>query len=47
MSHDIHHDAQHAPIQNVCLTGNVVIAAFITGLVITGIIFWWAFLHHH
>ena len=44
MSHDIHQD--HGPIQNVCLTGGVIASAFIAGLVITGIIFWWAFLHH-
>ena len=43
MSHDIHQDHH---IENVCLTGNVIIGAFITGLVLTGIIFWWAFFHH-
>ena len=44
MSHDIDHD--HGHIENVCLTGNVIIGAFVTGLVLTGIIFWWAFFHH-
>ena len=44
MSHDIHQD--HGHIENVCLTGNVIIGAFITGLVLTGIIFWWALVHH-
>jgi len=44
MSHDIHDD--HGPIENVCMTGGAAIGGFILGLVITAIIFWWAFVHH-
>ena len=44
MSHDIHHDQE--PIQNVCLTGTVVMAAFCLGLAITAILFVWAFKIH-
>ena len=50
MAHEVHHDAHtgaHQPIENVCLTGTVVICALFGGLAITAIIFAQAFWLHH
>ena len=38
-----HHEGH---IENVCLTGGVVIAAFCVGIALTGLIMWWALFHH-
>jgi len=40
------HSAPDGHIENVCLTGPVVMAAFCTGLAITAIIMWWALFAH-
>ena len=40
------HSAPDGHIENVCLTGGVVMAAFATGLTLTAIVFWWAFFAH-
>jgi hypothetical protein len=37
----------HGHIENVCLTGGVVIASFVVGLGLTGVIFWWALFASH
>jgi hypothetical protein len=50
MAQEIHSDAHPAHeghIENVCLTGTVVMTAFCVGLAITGILFWWALFAHH
>ena len=41
------HSAADGHIENVCLTGGVVMAAFCAGITITGILFWWAFFVSH
>jgi hypothetical protein len=41
------HSAPDGHIENVCLTGGVVMAAFCAGIAITGIIMWWALFAHH
>jgi hypothetical protein len=43
-AHPAHHEGH---IENVCLTGTVVMTAFCVGLAITGILFWWALFSHH
>ena len=40
------HSAPNGQIENVCLTGGVVMAAFCTGIAITALIMWWALFHH-
>jgi hypothetical protein len=50
MAQDLHHVAHtdaHHPIENVCLTGTVVMCAFFGGLAITTLIFAQAFWLHH
>jgi hypothetical protein len=37
----------HGHIENVCLTGGVIIASFVVGLGLTGVIFWWALFASH
>lgn len=44
MAQDTHHDGH---IENVCLTGGVVMTAFCVALAATGVIMWWALFAHH
>jgi hypothetical protein len=44
MSHDTQHDGH---IENVCLTGGVIAAAFCFSLALTAVIFWWALFVQH
>jgi hypothetical protein len=37
----------HGHIENVCLTGGVIIASLCGGLALTGLIFWWALFASH
>jgi hypothetical protein len=39
--------AQETHIENVCLTGGVIIASFCGGIALTALIFWWALFAHH
>jgi hypothetical protein len=37
----------HGHIENVCLTGGVIVASLCAGLALTGLIFWWALFASH
>jgi hypothetical protein len=47
MAHEIQNTHRDGHIENVCLTGPVVMGALCLGIAITSVIFWWALFAHH
>jgi hypothetical protein len=47
LAQDVQHTEHDGGFDNVCLTGNVILAAFCIGIALSGVVFWWAWFASH